>query len=273
MNLKGTEGNESTDYEYCVNLTIILISSNNEVSTSVSYYNNEVNSQHVCLLIQGVRLRPNNTWIFVGLFLFIHVVTFIGCSEQHPQFGKWQTKPETHEYVLLTAKDAKTLGEIPPRDEQDWVQVKEYGKPPENIKSSLKSHAVTVVESGFTFLASTKETGKNQDHEVFEWGYKLVLENRSKRSIHAYGGYVLFDKDGFELTRTNFDWDKGSEVLIKPGGRSVIKRQSFWQIDKATKPYPPSRVVGGDYKLFLRHDPIHVVLEEINEENITNNNR
>lgn len=181
-----------------------------------------------------------------------------GCSEQHPPFGDWKTKTENHEYVLLTAKDALHLGEAPPSpfpaaNKQGWTRVKEMGMQPESMKPALKPYSVIVIESGFAFLQSTKT--KEQTQENLEWGWKVVIENKSKRAVWAYGGYSLFDKDSFVLATAGADWDNDeSGVLIKAGERGTVQGNKVWQIPAATKPYPPSRVVRGDYKLFLRHD-------------------
>ncbi len=86
-------------------------------------------------------------------------------------------------------------------------------------------------------------------------GAERVLENKSKRGIYAYGGYSLFDNDGFILTATGNDWDNNeSGVYVKPGEKGIAQGRGLSRVDVASKPYPPSRVSRGDYKLFLRHD-------------------
>lgn len=195
-----------------------------------------------------------------GSFLIVLLLTLCGCSNQNIALGKWKSKAETHEFVILTKKDALALGEAPPgpfapHNKQGWSRVKEVGESPENIKPTLKPYSIAVIESGFVFLQSTRSTGKSETYDAIEWGWKIILENRSNRGIHAYGGYSLFDKDGFILTATGNDWDNNeSGVYIKAGGRAIIQGRGLWRVEVASKPYPPSRVDSGDYKLFLRHD-------------------
>lgn len=84
--------------------------------------------------------------------------------------------------------------------------------------------------------------------------WKIVLENRSKHGICAHVEYSLFDKDGFVLTATGTDWDnKENDVCVKAGTRGIIQGRGLWRINATSTPYPPSRVVRGDYKLYLRH--------------------
>ena len=218
-------------------------------------------------------MRSSNLSLAMILLAVIITAGLCGCSEQHPDFGKWKTKTETHEYVLLTARDAQALGKVPPGpfpadNKQGWTRVKEVRVPPENIKPTLKPYSVVAIEQGFSFLQSTKITAKETSYQDIEWGWKVVLENRSKRGVHAYGGYSLLDKDGFALAATGTDWDNNeSGVLINPGERATIQGKAVWRIAKATKPYPPFRVVGGDYKLFLRHDVFERLADEIKQKN------
>jgi hypothetical protein len=209
---------------------------------------------------QEIQMMKTLLSAFTIFFITIFSIQLCGCSEQHLSFGKWKTKADHDEYVLLTAKDAQVLGEVPPapfpdRNKQGWTRVKEMGESPEKLKSTLKPYSVVVVEDGFAFLQSTKNKSKKLTNEDLEWGWKIVIENKSKRDVWAYGGYSLFDKDGFVLADTGTDWDdEESGLLIKAGERGTVQGKVVWQIPAATKPYPPSRVVRGDYKLFLRHD-------------------
>ena len=204
-----------------------------------------------------------------GSVLIVFLLILCGCSDQNIALGKWKSKAETHEFVILTKKDALTLGEaasgpFPTHNKQGWSRVKEVGKSPKNIKPTLKPYSIAVIESGFIFLQSTRSTGKSEKYDDIEWGWKIILENRSKRSIHAYGGYSLFDKDGFILTATGYDWDnKEFGVYIKAGGRGIIQGSGLWRVEMASKPYPPSRVDSGDYKLFLRHNIFERLADDI----------
>lgn len=169
---------------------------------------------------------------------------------------------ENHEYVLLTDEEARTLGETPPApfpsvNKQQWTRVKEIGKMPQNIKPSLKSSSVAVTESGFAFLQSTRNTIQNESYEDIEWSWKIILENRSKHGICAYGGYSLIDKDGFVLSAAGTDCDNNENgICVKAGAQGIIQGRCSWRINAASTPYTPSRVVLGDYKLFVRHASI-----------------
>lgn len=201
--------------------------------------------------------------------LIVLLLILCGCSDKNIALGKWKTKAEKHEFIILTEKDALILGEVPPApfppdNKQGWERVKEVSESPENIKPNLKPYSIAVIESGFAFLQSTKRTDKAESYDDIEWGWKVILENRSKRAIYAYGGYSLFDKDGFILTTTGTDWDNNeSGVYIKAGDRGVIQGRGLWRMDVASKPYPPSRVHSGDYKLFLRHDIFEYLGDDI----------
>lgn len=198
--------------------------------------------------------------LFTVCGVVIIAATLYGCSENKPKLGQWQTKEENHEYVLLTAKDAQDLSATPPApfpddNQQQWVRVKKIGEPPEKIETRLQPYSIAVLEASFAFLQSTSTNNQQLPYEDLDWGWRLIVENRSKRDVYAYGGYSLFDKDGFSLTETGTDWDNNEPgVLIKPGERGVVQGKAIWRINRATKPYASSRAVRGDYKLFLRHN-------------------
>ncbi|MBW2570607.1 MAG: hypothetical protein JRE47_14895 [Deltaproteobacteria bacterium] len=206
----------------------------------------------------------------VGSFLIAFLLVLCGCSDQNIAFGKWKSKSETHEFVILTKKDALTLGEMPPlpfpaRNEKGWSRVKKVGEFPEDIKPTLKPYSIAVIESGFVFLQTTRPTGKSETYDDIEWGWRIILENRSKRGIHAYGGYSLMDSDGFILTATGNDWDNDeSGVYVAAGKTGIIQGRGLWRVEVASKPYPPSRVDSGDYKLFLRHALFERLDDDIN---------
>lgn len=204
-----------------------------------------------------------NTLINKAILLFLIIsLLLVGCSRRTISFGKWEMKKENHEYVDLTDEEALMLGETPPApcppdNEVCWSGVKDIGKIPQNIKDSLKPYSVVVTESGFAYLQSTKNTINNESYEDIEWSWKIIFENRSKRGICANGGYALLDRDGFELTATGTDWDNNENVVcVKAGAQGIIQGRGLWRINAASTPYPPSRVVRGDYALYLRHSNI-----------------
>lgn len=188
------------------------------------------------------------------------LLLFCGCSSRNIELGKWKMETENHKFVIFTEKDAHTLGEpgpapFPAGNKQGWSRVKDIGESPENIQPKLNPYSVTVIESGYTILQSTRHNTKSGSYDDIEWGWKVTLENKSKRGIYAYGGYSLFDDSGFILNATGNDWDNNeSGVFIKAGEKGIVQGRGLWRVDAATKPYPPSRVSRGDYKLFLRHD-------------------
>ena len=216
-------------------------------------------------------MRHNKIKHKVALLALIILLIPVSCSERTITYGKWKMTSENHEFVLLTDEEAHALGETPrapwPPDPAPlpsynerrnlfdrWTRVKDIGEKSQNLKPSLKPYSIVVSASGFAFLQSTKNNIKNESYEDIEWNWKIVLENRSKRVICAYGGYSLLDKDGFVLTVTGTDWDINEEgVCVKAGSDSIIQGRGIWRINTTTIPYPPSRVMQGDYKLFLRH--------------------
>ena len=201
---------------------------------------------------------------FFKLYVIVMVTTlFFGCAEQNLDIGKQHTKSEGHEYRFMTAKDSKELGvpvpaPFPNNNEMKWSKVKDIGEIPDKLEQKFKPYSVFVVESGYAFLQVTQ----GSLFDDIEWGWKIVLENRSKHDIYAYGGYALLDKDGFVLTKVGKDWD-GNEagVLIKSGTKGTIQGTSDWRVDRRTKPYAAKRVFKGDYKLFLRHNMFEDLLE------------
>ena len=207
-------------------------------------------------------MRQNTLTNKAILLSLIISLLMVSCSNRKLSFGIWKMKEENHEYVYLTAKEADTLGETPPApcpsdNKLCWSEVKEIGKQPKNIKANLKPYSIGVTESGFAYLQSTKNTTKDELYEDIEWSWKIIFENRSKRGICAYGGYSLLDKDRFVLTATDTDWDNNKNgVCVKAGAQGIIQGRGLWRINAASTPYPPSRVVRGDYKLYLRHPDI-----------------
>ncbi len=190
------------------------------------------------------------------------LVGLCGCTKTDINLGNWKTKADGDRYVLLTEKDAKKIGEMTrppsPYGRGDWDKVKDVGEMPEKIKPALTPYAITVVDHSFAFLEVSPSPNKNSSFDDVEWGWKVTLENKSKYDeIYAYGGYALFDKDGFLLVKTGMDWDNWDDeeygVLIKAGSRVVIKGSDHWRVNRASKPYSPTRVASGDYRLFLRH--------------------
>jgi len=133
------------------------------------------------------------------LSLIVSLIS-VSCSNHPLSFGKWKMTNENHEFVFLTDKEARTLGETPPApfpadDKQGWTTVRDIGEIPQNIKPSLKPYSIAITESGFAYLQSTKNTIKNESHEDIEWSWKIILENRSKRNICAYGAAILGEVD------------------------------------------------------------------------------
>lgn len=188
--------------------------------------------------------------LLIGLF---------GCSEPQLDIGKWYMKDEAHQYAILTDKEAKEVGEIPPAPcppdiIRCWMRVKDVGETPDKLKQKLEPYSVVVIESGYSFLGVTRNVGKDKMWDDIEWGWKIILENKGKQNIYAYGRYALFDKDGFILENVGNDWDNNeSGVLVEPGAKVTIQGRSHWLVNRASKPYTVKRVVRGDYKLFLRH--------------------
>jgi hypothetical protein len=193
------------------------------------------------------------------LLLNILLTGLFGCSETQFDIGKWHMKGEGHRYAILTDKEAKEIGVIPPapfpsHNIMRWVKVKNIEETPSKLEQKLEPYSVVVIESGYSFLGVTRNVGKDKMWDDIEWGWKIILENKDKQNIYAYGGYALFDKDGFILENVGNDWDNNeSGVLVEPGAKVTIQGRSHWLVNRASKPYTVKRVVRGDYKLFLRH--------------------
>jgi len=199
------------------------------------------------------------------LLSFIVLLISVSCSNRTLSFGKWKMTNENHEFVILTEEEARTLGETPvapcPRakqneryDERCWTRVRDIGDTPKNIKPSLKPYSIAVTESGFAYLQSTKNTIKKESYEDIEWSWKIIFKNRSKHGICAYGGYSLVDKNGFVLAASGTDSNNVENcVCVEAGTQGIVQGRGLWRINTASTPYPPSRVVRGDYKLYLRH--------------------
>jgi len=189
---------------------------------------------------------------YLGLF-----VSLYGCSNSDIEIGNWKSKAVDHQYVLLTAKDVEKIGEIAPAPFKDssWTMVKDIGDTPEKLKPELQPYGIMVIEHDFAFLEVARTNNNNNSFDDVEWGWKVILENKSAHDIYAYGGYALFDKDGFLLGSSGKKWDNNEDgVLIKAGARGVVRGTSRWWVNRESKPYPPSRVAQGDYMLFLRHN-------------------
>lgn len=109
-----------------------------------------------------------------------------------------------------------------------------------------KPYSFFVYEYGYTFIEITKRV----DIDDIKWGWKLIVENRSKHDARAYAYCNLFDKDGFLLTSNNTDWP-GS--LIFSGEKTTIQGEEIWPVNRNTKPYHPTRVVKIECTLLLNH--------------------
>jgi hypothetical protein len=108
----------------------------------------------------------------IVFFSLLLVLLLSGCSKHDLEYEKWNSKTETHEYALLTIKDAHTLGEMPPPrfpsgNKQCWSRMKAIGEIPENIKPTLKSYSVAIVESGYKFIQSTKSKKMINNMRIF----------------------------------------------------------------------------------------------------------
>lgn len=204
-----------------------------------------------------------------SLFLLGLLISFYGCSNSEIEIGNWKSKAEEHQYVLLTAKDAQKMGEIlpapfPDSNQEHWTRVKDIGETPEKLKPRLQPYAITVVEHAFAFLEVARTNNKDSSFDDIEWGWKVTLENKSTHDIYAYGGYALSDKDGFPLSASGKEWDNNENgVLIKAGARGVVRGTGRWLVNRESRPYPPTRVVKGDYRLFLKHGLYEDILEKI----------
>jgi len=193
------------------------------------------------------------------------------CSDKKIKFGNWEMTSVHHEYFYLTDNEARTLGEeLPPPppppaahkrdvfddlmgDPPNWTRVKDINEIPSSIKNKYKPYAIEVKESGFAYLQTTPMTHADKSYEDLQWSWKIVLENKRKHGIYAYGGYALFDKDNYVLTSTGVDWDYNEPgTYIKAGMRGIINGRGNWKYSSKTNPYPPTRVYKGDYKLFIR---------------------
>ncbi len=178
-------------------------------------------------------------------------VFLLSCSRQTPDFGKWETKSGVQEYRII--EDDRSVP-FPSTNPNRWVRVKTIGEQPATTAEAEGRLLVRVVESGFIFLESTDVAVKDDKYENVQWGWKVVLENKSKKGVRAYAGYSLLDKDDFVLiSTTEEEWSACEEgIYIGAGERVILKAKMAWLIKKGTTPYPPSRAVKGDYKLFLR---------------------
>lgn len=216
------------------------------------------------------------TITFLLLCLFL-IMNSPGCSEKKLELGKWHVEKENHKFMFLKDKEKQfkvTLkhSELRPSflSAQDsnsypvlesntlFFEIKSIMEEPKPLNSKFQSYSVLVTESGYLFLQVTKKIGADKNFDKIEWGWKIILENKSKDNIYALGDYALLNKEGFILTRTDGDskkmnYEKKEGFLIKAGSKGIIKGTDSWIVNSESSPYTPERVAKGEYALYLRH--------------------
>jgi hypothetical protein len=109
-------------------------------------------------------------------------------------------------------------------------------------------YALLVREYGYTFIEATKDGST----EHLKWGWKMLVENKSKNDVATRVYCTLRDKDDFLLTTYDDDDDVTGTIIWK-GGKATLQDETIWSFNRNTKPYPPGRVRFIRCQLLLKH--------------------
>jgi hypothetical protein len=194
------------------------------------------------------------------LYLFIILITlaFLGFNNivlaADITYGNWHMIKVNKGEFFPTTSDMRQLssqGIVFPESARPacaagsnncWGMAAPLPKSPE-----YQPYALFVREYGYTFMESTRDG--NTEH--LRWGWKMVVENKSKNDVIARAHCELRDKNNFVLT-TYDDGDAMGEFVWK-GQKTTLQEETVWSYSRHTKPYPPGRVSTIHCYLLLRH--------------------
>jgi hypothetical protein len=167
-------------------------------------------------------------------------------------YGQWHITKVNKGRCFLSPSDEKELSSRgisflqSIRFPYGWTRPSPLPNTPE-----LQSYVIWEHEYGYVLIETTREG--NTEH--LKWGWRMVVENKTKKDVLAHARCSLYDKNKFLLAEYANEYaneDEAVGTIAWKGNKVTLQDESVWSFNANTKPYPPSRIASIECTLLLK---------------------